>query len=119
MNKLMCRFVTTTKEKKKKDPNLDTVCPADIPCKNLRSVQWNKSGTASRVNASIGIFFKLSSAVYFHVCVYRLVLSKTMLYVCTDMKATLKHNETRQYFRHLSHRVFQIISLIYVLLAFK
>ena len=37
MHKLMCRFVTTRKEKKKKkipDPNLDTACPAGIPCKN-------------------------------------------------------------------------------------
>ena len=36
MNKLMCRFVATTKKKKKKkkiaDPNLDTACPAGIPC---------------------------------------------------------------------------------------
>ena len=36
MNKLMCRFVATTKEKKKiPDPNLDTACPAGIPCNNL------------------------------------------------------------------------------------
>ena len=33
MNKLMCRFVATTKKKKKiADPNLDTACPAGIPC---------------------------------------------------------------------------------------
>ena len=32
MNKLMCRFVATTK-KKIADPNLDTACPAGIPCK--------------------------------------------------------------------------------------
>ena len=31
MHKLMCRFVTTTK-KKIPDPNLDTACPAGIPC---------------------------------------------------------------------------------------
>ena len=33
MNKLMCRFVATTKKKKEiPDPNLDTACPAGIPC---------------------------------------------------------------------------------------
>ena len=33
MYKLMCRFVTTTKKKKKvPDPNLDTACPAGILC---------------------------------------------------------------------------------------
>ena len=38
MNKLMCRFVATTKKKKKKkiaDPNLDTACPAGIPCNKM------------------------------------------------------------------------------------
>ena len=38
MNKLMCRFVTTTQKKKEKEKipnaNLDTACPAGIPCKN-------------------------------------------------------------------------------------
>ena len=35
MHKLMWRFVTTTKKKKKiPDPNLDTACPAGIPRKN-------------------------------------------------------------------------------------
>ena len=44
MNKLMCRFVTTTKKEKKKkkkipDPNqdLDTACPAGIPCNDTRN----------------------------------------------------------------------------------
>ena len=34
MHKLMCRFVITTKKIKKKipNPNLDTACPAGIPC---------------------------------------------------------------------------------------
>ena len=38
MNKLMCRFVATTKKKKKKkiaDPNLDTACPTGIPCNKM------------------------------------------------------------------------------------
>ena len=40
MYKLMCRFVTTTKQKKKiKDPNLDTPCPAGIPCKKRFAMQ--------------------------------------------------------------------------------
>ena len=38
MNKLMCRFVTTTKKKKIPDQNLDTVCPAGIPCKKWHAV---------------------------------------------------------------------------------
>ena len=39
MNKLMCRFVATTKKKKKiPDPNLDTACPAGIPCKNIFTI---------------------------------------------------------------------------------
>ena len=34
MHKLICRFVTTTKKKKKiPDRNLDTASPAGIPCK--------------------------------------------------------------------------------------
>ena len=34
IHKLICRFVTTTKKKKKEIPdlNLDTACPAGIPC---------------------------------------------------------------------------------------
>ena len=32
MHKLMWRFVTTTKKKKIPDRNLDTSCPAGIPC---------------------------------------------------------------------------------------
>ena len=36
MHKLMCRFVTTTKKKKKiPDQNLDTACTACIPCNKL------------------------------------------------------------------------------------
>ena len=36
MHKLMCRFVTTTK-KKIPDPNLDTACPAGIPCNKIKN----------------------------------------------------------------------------------
>ena len=47
MNKLMCRFVTTTKKKKLPNPNLDTVCPAGIPCNY--TVRNSESKTRSKV----------------------------------------------------------------------
>ena len=39
MHKLMCTFVTTMKKKKIPDRNLDTSCPADIPCNNNNVIQ--------------------------------------------------------------------------------
>ena len=36
MHKLMCTFVVTTKKKKIPDRNLDTACPAGIPCNYTR-----------------------------------------------------------------------------------
>ena len=39
MHKLICRFVTTTKEKKIPNRNLDTSCPAGISCNKLMPMQ--------------------------------------------------------------------------------
>ena len=36
MHKLICRFVTTTK--KIPDRNLDTACPAGIPCNKMPAI---------------------------------------------------------------------------------
>ena len=35
MHKIMCTFVTTMKKKKIPDRNLDTSCPAGIPCNEM------------------------------------------------------------------------------------
>ena len=45
MNKLMSGFLATTKKKKKKkeiaDPNLDTACPAGIPCNKVHLMAFH------------------------------------------------------------------------------
>ena len=58
MNKLMCRFVATTKKKKKTDPNLDMACPAGIPC-NYNFHQYSLDGKISAESFSFlpEIFF--------------------------------------------------------------
>ena len=54
MHKLMCTFMTPMK-KKIPDRNLDTSCPAGIPCKNAKKDQQAfsdvKPTTASKVEA--------------------------------------------------------------------
>ena len=42
MHKLMCTFMTPMKKKKIPDRNLDTSCPAGIPCKKRGTAEFFK-----------------------------------------------------------------------------
>ena len=64
MNKLMCKFVTTTKKKKIPNQNLDTACPAGIPCKTEKEKRYpTQTKTRPALRASRVNSFRLRSIV--------------------------------------------------------
>ena len=55
MHKLMCTFVTAMKKKKIPDRNLDTSCPAGIPCNKDTFVRFLTVQEKQIIARTIGI----------------------------------------------------------------